>query len=321
MPVRRARRAHSQRSRPLWVALQQGPLYTMRPATRHAALDHRALRKILRAELSRLVFAVGRCGQHDDPERARARPERTVDRRVRRKRVAHLWRRSCRATDDRRDRRRRRLESGALVGMLDQSWYTTPTNASLRWAGLHSASICARVFLKKRCPRRRKVTAFCCRTCSSTCPIHWLPCRRCGSSVPPTSLVLIEVPGIFRLHKTALDPMRYWQNAHTFTFCAQTLLATCRRAGYEPLQVDESIHLVLQGRSAAALGTVRTDPKLAVSIERYLRYCELSHRLATSCAAVPFIGALAGRVVRRAADALMRAMQALGLIAGMRAHA
>jgi SAM-dependent methyltransferase len=137
----------------------------------------------------------------------------------------------------------------------------------------------------------------------------------------PTTLVLIEVPGIFRLHKTALDPMRYWQNAHTFTFCAKTLVATCRRAGYEPLQVDEWIHLVLQGRSVAAPESVRTDPQLAVSIERYLRYCELSHRLATTCAAVPLIGGLAGRGVRRAADGLMRATQALGMIAGMRTRA
>jgi SAM-dependent methyltransferase len=145
--------------------------------------------------------------------------------------------------------------------------------------------------------------------------------RALRDTVRPDALVLIEVPGIFRLHKTALDPMRYWQNAHTFTFCAQTLLATCRRAGYEPLKVDEWSHLVLRGSSVAAPGPVRTDSELAVSIERYLRYCEFSHRLATTCEAVPLIGALAGRGVRRVADAVMRVMHALGLIAGMRTRA
>jgi SAM-dependent methyltransferase len=140
------------------------------------------------------------------------------------------------------------------------------------------------------------------------------------NAVRPEVLVLIEVPGIYRLHKTSLDPMRYWQNAHTFTFCAQTLIATCRRAGYEPVQIDEWIHLVLQGHSAAAPGPVRTDPQLAVSVERYLRYCELSHRLATNCASVPLIGGIAARGMHRGADALMRAMQALGLIAGTRMH-
>jgi SAM-dependent methyltransferase len=149
-------------------------------------------------------------------------------------------------------------------------------------------------------------------------PIATLEALR--TAARPTALVLIEVPGIFRLHKTSLDPMRYWQNAHTFTFCAQTLVATCRRAGYEPLQVDEWIHLVLQGRNAAAPEVVRTDPRLAVSIERYLRYCELSQRMATACAAVPVVGAPAGRGVRLAADALMRTTQALGLISGMRTH-
>jgi SAM-dependent methyltransferase len=138
------------------------------------------------------------------------------------------------------------------------------------------------------------------------------------NTVRPSALVLIEVPGVFRLHKTALDPMRYWQNAHTFTFCAKTLVATCRRAGYEPLQVDEWCHLVLRGDSGAAPGLIPADPRLAVSLERYLRYCELSHRLATTCASLPWVGAAAGLGVRRGADVVMRAAQAMGLIAGMR---
>jgi SAM-dependent methyltransferase len=134
----------------------------------------------------------------------------------------------------------------------------------------------------------------------------------------PDALVLIEVPGIFRLHKTGLDPMRYWQNAHTFTFCARTITDTCRRAGYEPVSVDEWVRLVLKGSCTATPGPVRTAPRLARSIERYLRYCELSHRMVQDCAKAPLLGTLAARTVSRGADGLMRAAATLGLIAGMR---
>lgn len=132
----------------------------------------------------------------------------------------------------------------------------------------------------------------------------------------PDTLILVEVPGIFRLHKTSLDPMRYWQNAHTYTFCARTAVDTCRRAGLEPLAVDEWIRLVLRPSSRYA-GKVASDQALAKSIERYLRYCEASHRVAESAARMPVAGDAARRVVRRGSDAMMRAAAALGLVHGM----
>jgi SAM-dependent methyltransferase len=140
--------------------------------------------------------------------------------------------------------------------------------------------------------------------------------RQLCAAARADTLILVEVPGIFRLHKTSLDPMRYWQNAHTFTFCARTAVDTCRRAGLEPLSVDEWIRVVLRP-SAVASGPVVGDPLLARSTERYLRYCEASHRLSVRVARWPLVGAPLARLVRRGADALVRAAAAMGLIHGM----
>jgi SAM-dependent methyltransferase len=144
--------------------------------------------------------------------------------------------------------------------------------------------------------------------------------RDLSAAARPDTLILVEVPGVFRLHKTSLDPMRYWQNAHTFTFCARTAVDTCRRAGLDPLSADEWIRLVLRPSSVAS-GPVATDPTLARSIERYLRYCEHSHRLAQRCGTLPLVGAAASLAVRRGADALVRIANGLHLVDGMEAGA
>jgi SAM-dependent methyltransferase len=144
--------------------------------------------------------------------------------------------------------------------------------------------------------------------------------RQLSAAARPDALILVEVPGLFRLHKTSLDPMRYWQNAHTFTFCAKTVVDTCRRAGLEPLLVDEWIRLVLRpGRVRSA--PVMNDPSLARSIQRYLHYCELSYRIAKSVASAPIIGSTASLAVRRAADAVVRVADAVSLVHGTRAGA
>lgn len=136
------------------------------------------------------------------------------------------------------------------------------------------------------------------------------------AAVGRETLILVEVPGIFRLHKTSLDPMRYWQNAHTYTFCARTAVATCRRAGLEPLSVDEWIRLVLRS-SAVTANTTQADATLAPSIERYLRYCEASYRLSKGVEAWPLIGPPLSLVIRRSADALVRLGHRFGMIKGM----
>lgn len=143
--------------------------------------------------------------------------------------------------------------------------------------------------------------------------------RQLQAAARPDTLILVEVPGILRLHKTSLDPMRYWQNAHTFTFCARTAVDTCRRAGLEPLAVDEWIRLVLRPSSTFHGSTIETDPVLAGSIERYLRYCEMSYRVSQSCAMLPVVGPSMSRFARRAADALMRVAARMGGVHGIQA--
>lgn len=142
--------------------------------------------------------------------------------------------------------------------------------------------------------------------------------RKLRETVRDDALVLIEVPGIYRLHKTAGDPMRYWQNAHTFTFCARTAADTCRRAGLEPVAIDEWIRLVLRPAGRPA-GPVNNDAAVALSIERYLRYCETTHQIYETVRRLPIIGSVLGIAVRRLSDAVMRGCIALGLVHGVRA--
>lgn len=138
-----------------------------------------------------------------------------------------------------------------------------------------------------------------------------------AASARPDALILVEVPGIFRLHKTSLDPMRYWQNAHTYTFCSRTLIDSCRRAGYEPLQMDEWVRAVLKPSSRSS-GPAAADAQVSRSIERYLRYCELGHRLRQWGKKLPIAGGVAAWLIRRAVDAVMRAAIGLGFVHGVR---
>lgn len=142
--------------------------------------------------------------------------------------------------------------------------------------------------------------------------------QRIAGAARPDALILIEVPGIFRLHKTGMDPMRYWQNAHTYTFCARTLADTCRRAGFEPLRIDEHIQMVFRPDTRAA-GAVLEDSRLADEILAYLNVCD---RLARMERGMPS-GALGSRVRAawmRLADALVRALIATQLLSGPGRH-
>jgi SAM-dependent methyltransferase len=142
--------------------------------------------------------------------------------------------------------------------------------------------------------------------------------RELGAVARPNALILVEVPGIFRLHRTWLDPMRYWQNAHTYTFCAGSIADICRRANLEPLAVNEWVHLILRPANVASRHA-RLDKSLAVSIERYLRFCEHSYRLAQSVGRAPLIGPATEKLVRRGANAVVRMADGLRLVNGMRA--
>lgn len=112
--------------------------------------------------------------------------------------------------------------------------------------------------------------------------------RAIGRSIRAAALVLIEVPGIFRIHRTNLDPRSYLQNAHTFTFCAATLRDVCERAGLEVLEADETAQAVC--RQGSTQHVPSPHPGLAEGIVRYLRRCDRGFRQYRWLRGVPAIG-------------------------------
>jgi 2-polyprenyl-3-methyl-5-hydroxy-6-metoxy-1,4-benzoquinol methylase len=113
------------------------------------------------------------------------------------------------------------------------------------------------------------------------------------------ALLLIEVPGLFRLHRTNLDVRSYLQNAHTFTYCRLTLQDACRRAGLEVLEVDEVARAVCRpaGRIPDRLESVR--PGLSGTTIRYLRLCDQGFRWYRRLRALPLIGRAAAYLWKR----------------------
>lgn len=119
-----------------------------------------------------------------------------------------------------------------------------------------------------------------------------------GRRLRPNALLLIEVPGIFRIHSTNLDVRSYLQNAHTFTYCATTLADECRRAGLQVLAVDETARVICRsGGSGSGVQRVRTG--LAARIIRYLRLCDSGHRYYHRLRRLPGIGRAASALWKR----------------------
>jgi hypothetical protein len=113
-----------------------------------------------------------------------------------------------------------------------------------------------------------------------------------AAAMSGTALLFIEVPGIFRLHKTNLDVMSYMQNAHTFTFCASTLDDVCHRAGLEVLQIDETVRVVCRRvpNGMPARARPAPNPKLVAGIVAYLQRCETGYRVMRAIKRVPVAG-------------------------------
>jgi SAM-dependent methyltransferase len=119
-----------------------------------------------------------------------------------------------------------------------------------------------------------------------------------GRELRPTALLLLEVPGIFRIHRTNLDVRSYLQNAHTFTYCAATLADECRRAGLVPLWVDETARAICRAGDATT-GTTDQRPRLADRIIRYLRLCSSGYRRYARLRSLPLIGRYAAALWKR----------------------
>lgn len=142
--------------------------------------------------------------------------------------------------------------------------------------------------------------------------------RRIADATRPDTLILIEVPGIFRLHKAGMDPMRYWQNAHTYTFSARTLADTCRRAGFEPLRIDEHIQMVFSPGSGVQRPLI-DDSELADDVLVYMKACEWRARTIQYLQRIPLLNRTKAQLLRFA-DLSVRAAFRLGLMKGPGRH-
>jgi SAM-dependent methyltransferase len=118
---------------------------------------------------------------------------------------------------------------------------------------------------------------------------------RIAARLRPGALLLIEVPGIFRIHRSNLDVRSYLQNAHLYTFSAVTLRATCVRAGLAVIESDDTVRAVC--RTGARPGVApREDWRRTVG---YLRHCARGFGVYRRLGALPVIGRMAGGFWRR----------------------
>jgi SAM-dependent methyltransferase len=114
--------------------------------------------------------------------------------------------------------------------------------------------------------------------------------ERIARRLHPGALLLIEVPGLFRLHRTNLNPRDYLQNAHTFTYCAATLRDACRRAGLDVVEIDQCARAVCRtGPPELQPGSV-LRAGLAERIIRYLRRCDSGYRHYARLRRLPVVG-------------------------------
>jgi hypothetical protein len=119
--------------------------------------------------------------------------------------------------------------------------------------------------------------------------------RTVRSAMSEEALLLIEVPGIFRIHRSRLDVMAYMQNAHVYTFCAGTLRASCARVGFKILELDETVRAVCHVRTRqGAHAASNRDPRLWRVVLRYFRLCERGYSTFLHLRNIPVIGRYSG---------------------------
>jgi hypothetical protein len=131
-------------------------------------------------------------------------------------------------------------------------------------------------------------------------PIEQL--QRLRQAMSRDCLLLIEVPGVFSIHWSRQDPMRMMQNAHIHTFCAETLAAVCRRAGYRVSEVDETVRAVCRPDTAERIETANCSfhrPELSRKVFRYLRSCERGASVSRKLRQIPIVGRLGAALFRR----------------------
>lgn len=75
----------------------------------------------------------------------------------------------------------------------------------------------------------------------------------------PNGICYFETPGVFSIHKSYIDPMKYLQNAHTYSFSKVTLSNLTKRCGYEIRYCDEFIRMLCRP-SIVQLTNIKVEP-------------------------------------------------------------
>jgi len=98
------------------------------------------------------------------------------------------------------------------------------------------------------------------------------------SSRWPTAMLFIEVPGVLNIHNAYYGNLKmYFQNAHAFHFCKESLCRILQIAGYECLFSDEKVCGIFRPTS-----TNRSFNEInATNILRYLENIETSKRISS----------------------------------------
>lgn len=110
--------------------------------------------------------------------------------------------------------------------------------------------------------------------------------RKLRNILTPQGALYIEVPSLFNV---GTDLLRYFQNAHTYSFVPETLTRVMQSGGYRQLVMDSSIRsLWLMQKSAAISQTVSTANAIRTLVflrarlfeyRFYQRYRGFKHRL------------------------------------------
>jgi SAM-dependent methyltransferase len=106
--------------------------------------------------------------------------------------------------------------------------------------------------------------------------------RKLAQALGEETLVLIEVPGIFKLHWTYRNPMAFMQNVHLYTYCAESLGRLCEECGLELLEVDQTVRLVCRKAKKSPAPASRTSKSLVRRKRAYLRLCEWGFKASQS---------------------------------------
>lgn len=92
------------------------------------------------------------------------------------------------------------------------------------------------------------------------------------ANLSPQGLLYIELPGVYAIHRSYGDFLRFLQNAHLYHFTLATLKRLLSHCGFEYVAGDEIIHALF--RRSETVQPIQADPTESQRILGYLRRIE-----------------------------------------------